>query len=858
MEGRAREGRWQKIEALFAEAAALPVEKRDSFLETACGGDHELRAEIESLLRADETLRDPVGAAIEEAAQNVAGTHGADASVTPVAEGDRIGPYRLIDVLGRGGMSTVYRAVRADEEYSKEVAVKVLRSGFLGDDTLERFRQERQILADLEHPNIARLLDGGTREDGTPFVVMELVDGLPIDEYARRHDLGLSDRIAVFRKVCAAVQYAHQRLVVHRDLKPSNILVQPDGTPKLLDFGIAKLLDSEAPAMTVTARTWMTPEYASPEQVRAERVSTASDVYSLGAVLYELLTGRRPYDFSTRNAAEIERIVCETVPAQPSQAVAEDGGPEDAGTTPSVPSRRLRGDLDNIVLMALRKEPERRYGSAGELADDLERFENGLPVRSRPDTLGYRSRKFIRRHRWSVATATLLALLVSAFGLLMFIQAQRLAKERDVANLERDKARRVAGFMNELLTSWDDAGVVAGDLTARQLVDRGAEKLAAGELEDQPGVRAALLATVGEVYVFHSEYTRAKELVEEAHSLRLAEFGEEHLETAASFAALGELAYRAGDHEQAEAQYLKALEIRKRLAGDVSTEVADSLAQLATLFHAAGKFEEAEQHYGGALERYQVLRGDADRTVLHLKQAYSELAGTLGRTDEELALLREVLTGSIELYGEDHLRVAEVSGQLAVYLKNRSLFDEAEPLYRRALDLRRKHLGVHHATAQSMNNYGIFLRARGSEAEAGSVLKEAVAMYSEVFGRDHPTMALPIGNYASWMLDNGSLAEAQKLLEESLDLFYNGPAGRNHWVTASFKSTYGICLIRRGRMEAGEAELVRGVEILLEQHPKHRRARKAIAQLVEWYGESGRPEKAAELQARAEAAWAAD
>ncbi len=842
------QGRWRRVEAFFAEAAALAGEERVRFLDAACAGDEPLRSEIESLLQADETRGDPVAVAIDEAAQEVA-----RAAPAPVAEGEDIGPYRLVGVLGRGGMSTVYRAVRADEEYAKDVAVKIMRSGFLGDETLERFRQERQILADLEHPNIARLIDGGTREDGTPFVVMELVDGLPIDEYARQHQLSLSGRLAVFREVCAAVQYAHQRLVVHRDLKPSNILVQPDGTPKLLDFGIAKLLDADAPAMTVTARTWMTPEYASPEQVRAERVSTTSDVYALGAVLYELLTGRRPYDFPTRSAAEIERIVCETVPVPPSDAVAEDEA-RAPGTALTVPSRRLRGDLDNIVLMALRKEPERRYRSAGDLADDIERFEHSLPVRSRPDTLGYRSRKFVRRHRWSVATAALVAALLIVFGIVMFLQAERVAQERDLASLERDKARRVAGFMNELLTSWDDAGVVAGDLTARQLVERGAEKLAAGELADQPAVRAAVLAALAEVYVFHGEDTRARELVSESHTLRLSALGEEHLETADSHAALGELDFRATRHDEAEKHFRRALALRRQLAGEQSLDVADSMAQLGSLLYRTGDFENAERYMKGAVERYRAHRGDVDPTTLHLKQAYSELAAVTGRPDEELALLQEVLAGSIALYGEEHLRVADVSSQLGVKLKNRERYAEAEPLYRRAIDVRRKHLGTHEATASSINNYGIFLRAKGSDAEAGPVLAEALEMYSEVLGREHPKTAMPIGNYAAWLLEHGSLAKAEALFEEALGLLHQ-ELGADHWVTASFQSKYGVCLLRQGRSEAGEAELVRSVDVLLEKSPMDRRAQEAVIQLRDWYRKSGQDEKASDLLSRTESLW---
>jgi serine/threonine-protein kinase len=841
--------RWRRIDALFAEATALPASARDAFLRAACAEDEELRLELESLLQSDARPEDLLGEVVESAARDVADQR--PAASAPLA-GELLGPYRVIGILGRGGMSSVYRAVRADDEYSKEVAVKILQSGFLGPDTLERFRRERQLLADLEHPYIARLLDGGTREDGTPFVVMELVDGPPIDEYARRENLGLAPRIALFRKVCAAVQYAHQRLVVHRDLKPSNILVQPDGTPKLLDFGIAKLLDEDEVAATVTAQRWMTPEYASPEQVRGERVSTASDVYSLGAVLYELLTDRRPYRFPSRGAGDIERVVCETMPPPPSAALAERAAESEPPPTRPIRSRELRGDLDNIVLMALRKEPERRYGSAGELDADLERFERGLPVRSRPDTFRYRSRKFVRRHRLAVAAAAALVTLLVAFGAVTFFQARRLEVERDAANLERDKARRVAELFGEMLTAEDDAGVPAGDLTARQLVDRGAARLASQELDDQPAVRAALLQAVGDVFLFHEEVEPARKLLDEALVLRRGLGGEDDLEVAESLDSLGDLARREEDLDQALALAREALGIRRRLAGEPSAEVVASLIDVARVLHTRGEFVEAERTYAEALGQARQLPGHR-ALVLELMQAHAGLVGTISDPDAMLATLWEVLEGSIELFGENHLRVADVSAELAVDLRKRKRYDEAEPLYLRALAIRRATLGAHEQTAQALNNYGLFLKEKGAMAEAGEVLAEAVGMYEEVYGPDHPGSAIGITNYAAWLRDNGSVEEAARLYEKAIALEVEGPLGPDHWVVAIHRYQHATCLMKLGEEERAERELERSVETLLDKHPRHGGARVAVGLLEDWYEKHGRIEDAAALRERATA-----
>jgi eukaryotic-like serine/threonine-protein kinase len=394
--------RWQNVRKTLEAALETDPSERARYLDQACAGDVELRREVESLIQANDQATGTFLAG--QAIHHVSDFQGASASggtnsdtSSDTLQGRRIGPYLVMEEIGHGGMGTVYRAIRDDDQYQQQVAIKVVRGG-LGDRlAIQRFKAERQILATLDHANIARLLDGGATADGRPYVVMEYIVGVPIDEYANARGLNVRERLKLFRTVCSAVAFAHQRLVIHRDIKPGNILVTQGGEPKLLDFGIAKILDDEPQSggghATVTMVRLMTPEYASPEQVRGEPVSTATDVYSLGVVLYALLTGRRPYPASSKSSHDIIQAVLGTEPEKPSTA-----------------NRRLRGDLDNIVLKALRKEPERRYASVEQFSEDIRKHLAGLPVSARPDTLAYRGSKFVRRHKWAVIAATLAVL----------------------------------------------------------------------------------------------------------------------------------------------------------------------------------------------------------------------------------------------------------------------------------------------------------------------------------------------------------------------------------------------------------------------------------------------------------------
>jgi len=505
--------RWQRVKHLVGEVMTLDVGDREAFLNRICDGDSELHREVRSLLSSHERAGTDF---LNESAMDLPGL---TASVAGASD-RRIGPYRIIEELGRGGMGEVYRALRADGQYTKEVAVKLVQDGSAS--LAERFRQERQILASLDHFNIARLLDGGTTEGGVPYLVMELVEGTRIDVYCTQQQLSVKNRLRLFLQVCDAVQFAHQRLIIHRDLKPGNILVTAAGIPKLLDFGIAKILDVDSEQgqseSTLTLFRLLTPKYASPEQVRGEPITTASDVYSLGVVLYELLTGRSPYLESSSVPHEAARAACEFEPLKPSTiarskrnlasgtALGEIGFPQEP-LAPEKLAKQLKGDLDNIVLKALRKEPQRRYSSVEQFAEDIRRNLANLPIVARKDTARYRASKFITRHKAGVAGAALVAMILVA-GLVITMHEARIAERRfnDVRSLSNSlifdvhdsikdlpgstPARKIivdralqylnvlaqqsagdVGLQRELATAYERVGSVQGDYLENNLGD---------------------------------------------------------------------------------------------------------------------------------------------------------------------------------------------------------------------------------------------------------------------------------------------------------------------------------------------------------------------------------------------------
>ncbi|MHC4236297.1 MAG: serine/threonine protein kinase, partial [Planctomycetota bacterium] len=485
----------RRVQEVFRELLEREPSEHGRFLDQLRATEPDLAREVESLLGADHRAGD----FLERSPPELELIH--KRHEPGLQPGTQIGPYAVLKLLGRGGMGDVYLAERADQEYEKQVAIKLVRPGADSEEILDRFWRERQILANLEHQNIARLLEGGTTANGQPYLVMEHVDGEPIDRYCDRHRLSIDARLRLFRSVCAAVEYAHRNLVVHRDLKPGNIMVTAAGVAKLLDFGIAKVLATEGLApgtMTRTGLLPMSPEYASPEQVRAGPITTSTDVYALGLVLYELLTGQRPQKLGNLSLPEIERVVCERIPERPSAALSafpiRAGGEGEAtlegvaaarSTTADRLRHKLAGDLDTIVMKALHKEPERRQRSVKELSEDLGRHLVGLPVRARADTLGYRTAKFVRRHLVGMAAAVLVAGTLAGGAASTLWQARRAAAERDRARTEARKSEQVAGFLTDLFRAADPDETQGDTVTVGTILERGQQRIRE-TLQEQP------------------------------------------------------------------------------------------------------------------------------------------------------------------------------------------------------------------------------------------------------------------------------------------------------------------------------------------------------------------------------------
>jgi serine/threonine protein kinase/tetratricopeptide (TPR) repeat protein len=754
--------RWREIDLVFAEALDRPPAERKAFLDEACAGDAELRRAVERLLLADEAS----DTFLEQPASELLGL------IPEVEPGERLGPYRLLRRLGAGGMGTVYLARREDEHYQQDVALKILRSGLQGTEAVHRFLAERQILARLEHPNIARLYDGGSTPDGRPYLVMELVEGLPVDEYCDRHQLTIDQRLDLFRRICSAVQYAHQHLLVHRDLKPGNILVTEEGEPKLLDFGIAKRLEpgsATKPDLTRTGSRMMTPSYASPEQVRGEAITTASDVYSLGVVLYGLLAGRTPYRVENGFAHEIERAICEREPERPSVALFRAGSPSpeeiarNRAMKPQALRRRLHGDLDNVVLMALRKEPARRYGSAAQLSRDLESHLHSLPVVARPDTLPYRTRKFVRRHRVGVSAAALVVLLVVGFIVSLIVQGRRIARERD-------KARYSLSFLLDTFKDADPYHTKGEHLTADEILTRGAERVSR-DLSGRPDVQAALMDAIGEVERGLGRYDRAEPLLERGLALRRATFGPDSLEAAESLKHLGQLKRERSAFAEAERLLRQSLAIEQARLGDRSLETASTLNELGDLLASNGKAVEAEKLHREAWRIATRLEGAIGPTVaeslLHLSQAKLE-QGNRGAAER---IAREALVVEKGVLGGRDPRLYRVQSQAGVVLIQAGKYKEAEKLLRESLSAQREILGRQHPdVSDTLQSLAYVLHREGSWAAAEGINRDLLQTIRSQFGPSHRLVDETLTNLGTDVDAQGRPAEALQYYEQALEI----------------------------------------------------------------------------------------
>jgi serine/threonine-protein kinase len=773
-----------RLERLFRAARLHPEDERASFLGAACPDDPDLRARVEELLRADDAAE--AEGFLEKPVTRLA------ASSVPPDEliGRSVGPYEVVRSLGRGGMGDVYLALR-QAPFKRYVALKVAREGLGGEESRRRFAVERQILAALDHPGIARILDGGVTEDGLPYFAMEYVQGLPITRYADANRLDLPARITLFTEVCDAVHFAHRNLVLHRDLKPGNILVTADREVRLLDFGIAKLLNAHlGPADAPVTRTGLrplTPEYASPEQVRGEPLTTASDVYSLGVLLYELLTGHRPHALAGRTTAEVLQLISHEEPLRPSvrvlgSASADDGGEAPAGEvaavrrlTPDRLARRLRGDLDAIVLKALRKEPDLRYDSADALAADLRRALAREPVQARRGTRRYRAGRFLRRHRVeAVATgAVVVALIVGiAAALWQAGEARSAAARAEAALNETQRALRqseeVTGFLMGLFQA-GDPGEAGGDaVTAAQLMDRGLRR--ADELSAEPTVQARMLETIGRVQRSLGRHAEALALQERALAIRRREHGDEHPEVARSHYHLADVLRSQGRYSEADAASRRALAVQERTVGPTHPDVATTLIQTSGLAVYLGDLDEAVALARRALDiRVQALPPTDPLTATAWRH-YGATLRRQGRVEEAIHAFRQALGVAESAFGRVHPASADAILQLAYTLADYGTPAEAERLLREGLQIRQRTLGpTHPQTAYAMGDLAHFLLRNGDPAEAVSLYRSEAEALEHAFGSQHGAVATIRVGLAEALRAAGRPQEAEATMRDALN-----------------------------------------------------------------------------------------
>ena len=784
---------WPKIRELLDGALELPAEEREAFLEGECPDDT-LRRRVFSILAAyrEET-------SFVERFPNFATISGQSSG-----PGDRLGPYLLGEKMGEGGMGAVYLARRADDSFDKKVAIKLLKRAWATDEEVRRFRVERQILADLEHPNIAKLLDGGSTPSGQPYLVMEFVEGLPIDHYCEQKKLSVEGRLRLFLEVCSAVQFAHQNLIVHRDLKPGNILVGEDGSPRLLDFGIAKILSPVGFAETIepteAGSSPMTPEYASPEQIRGGAITTASDVYSLGVILYRLLTGLPPYRFSGRDLKAVVDAVCHQPVVPPSSRLRQETSASDEATTLLL-SRRLRGDLDAIVTLALAKDPARRYATAEQLADDLRRSLDRQPVRARGGALAYRASLFIQRHRLGLASTLAVFFTLAAAIVILLGQQRELIAQKNQAERERNRAEKVSSWLTELFSLPDPGRSLGEKVTARELLDKSAASIRE-DLADEPELLATLLATLGETYRNLGQLPEANQLLTSSlHYLRQTRTDPGRMAT--TLYQLANLLRQQGRYPAAFKITLSALELARSEFGENHPQTVRSQGLAAYLEYQLGNFDEASRRF--ELAETAARRLPETEVLADVIEFEADLELARGHLEKGLQYLEEALTLQRRLKGPDHPRstLLEANYYFALYRQEPA---KAEAKLREAAARQRRvYGGAHPNLALALNNLGTIVAEEGRLDEAESLYNEALAMAQKVFGDSHPRLAATLNNLGQLAVSHQNWAGAVDFYRRAVAM-QQEELGENNPIYAQMTVNLAQALVRLG--QSGEAEVL--------------------------------------------------
>ena len=860
---------WSRVEDLYHRVLELDESSRAEFLEDSCRGDEAARREVESLLAhekaAEHFIESPALEVMGKLVANgprISGRRAPDATVTkPFDElaGDgpgittapkRVGAYRIVREIGHGGMAIVYLGERDDQNYRKRVAIKMVKPGIGTEQVLQRFLNERQTLAALDHSNIVKLLDGGSTESGLPYLVMEHVEGLPIDRYCDQNKLSIDDRLRLFRNVCSAVQYAHQNLVIHRDLKPANILITKEGLPRLLDFGIAKLLNPEflqTPLVTRVDTRAMTPEYASPEQILGETVTSATDIYSLGVLLYEILTGLRPYQIADSSQREIERLVCEDEPPRPSTRVTSADGErlkaiaEMRVAEPKQLARLLRGDLDWITMKALEKDPSRRYATVSEFSADIGRYLSHEPVLARPASAAYRARKYVRRHPVGVTVAAGLVLLLAGFTGMQSFQLRRIT-------LERDRANRVTDFMEGMFKVSDPSEARGNSITAREILEKASKDIDKGLAKD-PELQAQMMQVMGDVYRELGLFSRAQLLFSRSAEIRRRVLGAENAETLRSMDDLGWVLNQEGHAAEAEKLQRQTSDIRRRVFGMENPDTLKSISHFAWTLDREGNYAESERLDREVLDHGQHVFKADDRETLATMNNLAATLGHEGHYAEAEKLKRETLDIRRRVLGPEHRETLTAMNNLAFTLQQESHYAEAEKLQRQTLEIQRRVLGPEHPdTLRSMNNLANSLTKENQLPEALQLEREALSTKQRILGPEHQDTLWAMHSLAQTLQQDGQYSEAEKLERRTFEIKRRvlGPERPN---TLATMSSLALILNKEGRYAEAEklqrqtAEIQR--RVLGPEHPDTLLTTDGMVQTLEREGRYDEAEKLA-------------
>ena len=778
---------WQKVEEILHQAMALAPEQRPEFLDTACGSDADLRAELNSLLLAgedlsDEFLKSPLRGVLERQIVEIE-------SASALAAGQIFAQrFELVRKLGEGGMGQVWLAEQL-APVRRQVAVKLIKAGMYDEAVVQRFQSERQSLAIMDHPAIAKVFDAGTTPQGQPYLVMEYVPGLPITDYCDQHKLSIKDRLELFIHACEGVQHAHQKAIIHRDLKPSNILViEVDGkpVPRIIDFGLAKTTAPQvSDEYTQLGQFIGTPGYMSPEQVNlsARDIDTRTDVYTLGVVLYVLLTGLQPFETKRREKPSLEewlRQLREEEPPNPSTKVSGDKDTSSATadarrTEPKQLISQLRGDLDWITMKALERDRTRRYGTPSELAADLQRFLRHDPVIARPDSTGYRLRKYIRRHRvaMSVGAGVLLVLLV--FSVVQALQLRETTRERDHAkqerdraNQERDRATRIATFMSNMFKVPDPSEERGNSVTAREILDRAANDIGTGLAQD-PDVQSQMLHEMAGTYNNLGLHARAHELAQRALDARQSLHGADDPKTLESMTQLGLILHMEGHDADAEPLDRRALADERRVLGADDPLTLETADDLAMVLKPLGRFPEAEKLAREVVDTSTRRLGPESALTLRAQNHLASILFYEGHAADAEKVLRPALDVERRVWGSDHPETMKALAMLAISLHHENHFAEAESLYREVLAASERVLGTEHpSTAIAMSNLASILADEGHSPESLNLQRQALAIFSRTLGPDHPSTLMCELNLTRGLRSEGQLQEAERMQRQIL------------------------------------------------------------------------------------------